>query len=121
QINYTQPGTPGGLFIYNFDGTSQLPSGGSGGDALASFMTGVAGPSSWGQYEVPNFVSTESFQYGGFVQDNWKVNKKLTLNIGMRYDTNTPRSERYNRMNAVSLSVVSPITAPGFGTLHGGE
>jgi Carboxypeptidase regulatory-like domain/TonB dependent receptor len=118
--NFTQPGTPGGLFVYDFSGTSEFPASG-GGDALASFLTGVGGPGSWGQYEIPNYVSTQSFQAGGFVQDNWKVNKKLTLNIGLRYDVSTPRSERYNRMNEVSTTVVSPITAPGLGTLHGGE
>ena len=118
--NFTQPGVPGGLFTYDFSGTSEFPASG-GGDALASFLTGVGGPGSWGQYEIPNYVSTQSFQSGGFIQDNWKVTKKLTLNIGVRYDVSTPRSERYNRMNEVSLSVVSPITAPGFGTLHGGE
>ena len=120
RTSYTQPGTPGGYFSYDFTGTSEFPYSG-GGDAIASFMTGVGGPGSWGQYEIPNYVSTQSFQYGGFVQDNWKVNRKLTLNIGIRYDVNTPRSERYNRMNGFDPNVVSPITAPGLGTLHGGE
>jgi len=120
RTNYTQPGTPGGYFDFDFEGTSEFPYSG-GGDAMASFMTGVGGPAAWGQYEIPNYVSTQSFQYGGFVQDNWKVNRKLTLNIGVRYDVNTPRSERYNRMNGFDPSVVSPITAPGLGTLHGGE
>jgi Carboxypeptidase regulatory-like domain/TonB dependent receptor len=120
RTNYTQPGTPGGYFSYDFTGTSEFPYSG-GGDAIASFMTGVGGPGSWGQYEIPNYVSTQSFQYGGFAQDNWKFNRKLTLNIGLRYDVNTPRSERYNRMNGFDTSVVSPISAPGLGTLHGGE
>jgi hypothetical protein len=120
RTSYTQPGTPGGYFSYDFTGTSEFPYSG-GGDAIASFMTGVGGPGSWGQYEIPNYVSTQSFQYGGFVQDNWKFNRKLTLNIGLRYDVNTPRSERYNRMNGFDPNVVSPITAPGLGTLHGGE
>lgn len=120
RTNYTQPGTPGGYFYYDFTGTSEYPYSG-GGDALATFMTGVGGPGSWGQYEIPNYVSTQSFQYGGFVQDNWKANRKLTLNIGIRYDVNTPRSERYNRMNALDPDVVSPLSAPGLGTLHGGE
>ena len=120
RTSYTQPGTPGGYFDFDFTGTSEFPYSG-GGDAMASFMTGVGGPGSWGQYEIPNYVSTQSFQYGGFVQDNWKVNRKLTLNIGVRYDVNTPRSERYNRMNGFDPNVVSPISAPGLGTLHGGE
>jgi hypothetical protein len=120
RTSYTQPGTPGGYFSYDFTGTSEFPYSG-GGDALASFMTGVGGPGSWGQYEIPNYVSTQSFQLGGFVQDNWKFNRKLTLNIGLRYDVNTPRSERYNRMNGFDPSVVSPVTAPGLGTLYGGE
>ena len=120
RTSYTQPGTPGGYFSYDFTGTSEFPYSG-GGDSIASFMTGVGGPGSWGQYEIPNYVSTQSFQYGGFVQDNWKFNRKLTLNVGMRYDVNTPRSERYNRMNGFDTNVVSPVTAPGLGTLHGGE
>ncbi len=120
RTSYTQPGTPAGYFSFDFTGTSEFPYSG-GGDAIASFMTGVGGPGSWGQYEVPNYVSTQSFQVGGFVQDNWKFNRKLTLNIGLRYDVDTPRSERYNRMNGFDPSVVSPITAPGLGTLHGGE
>jgi len=120
RTSFTQPGTPGGLFVYDFTGTSEFPFSG-GGDALASFMTGVGGPGSWGQYEIPNYVSTQSFQAGGFVQDNWKVSPKLTLNIGLRYDVSTPRTERYNRMNELSTTVVSPIQAPGLPTLHGGE
>lgn len=120
RTSYTQPGAPGGYFSFDFTGTSEYPYSG-GGDAIASFMTGVGGPGAWGEYEVPNYVSTQSFQYGTFVQDNWKFNRKLTLNIGLRYDVNTPRSERYNRMNGFDPNVVSPVTAPGLGTLHGGE
>lgn len=119
--NFTQPGIPGGQFTYDFTGTSEFPYSG-GGDALASFLIGNGGPgTSSSGYEIPNLVSTESFQAGGFIQDNWKVNKKLTLNIGLRYDLDFPRTERYNRINGLSPSVVSPLQVPGLGTLYGGE
>jgi hypothetical protein len=119
--NFTQPGIPAGQFVYDFTGTSQQPFSG-GGDSLASFLISNGGPgTSSSGYEVPNLVSTQSFQAGGFVQDNWKVNKKLTINIGMRYDLDLPRTERYNRTNGLNPSVVSPLQVPGLGTLHGGE
>ncbi len=119
--NFTQPGIPGGQFAYDFTGTSQEPFSG-GGDSLASFLIGNAGPgSSSSGYEVPNAVSTQSFQTGGFIQDNWKVSQKLTVNIGMRYDLDFPRTERYNRMNGLDPNVISPLQVPGLGVLRGGE
>jgi hypothetical protein len=119
--NFTQPGIPGGQFVYDYTGTSQQPFSG-GGDSLASFLIGSAGPgSSSSGYEVPNLVSTQSFQAGGFVQDTWKVSRKLTINVGIRYDLDFPRTERYNRTNGLDPNVVSPLQVPALGTLHGGE
>jgi hypothetical protein len=122
RINSANPGPTGGTFNYDFTSTSQNNYGDntSGGDAMASFLTGF-GTGNNGSYEVANWVSTQNFQWSGYVQDNWKVSRKLTLNIGMRYDVTLPRTERYNRMNWVDLSVVSPLQVPGLPTLHGGE
>jgi hypothetical protein len=117
--NFTQPGTPAGYFAYDKFGTSHHPWS-EGGDAMASFLTGVS-TDGWGQYEVPNFVSSVSWQAGGFVQDNWKATEKLTLNVGLRYDLTLPRTERYNRMNELDPNVKSPLQVPGLGTLYGGE
>jgi hypothetical protein len=44
QINWYQVGVPEGTYIYDFDGTCQYPYGGTGGDAMASFLTGVGSP-----------------------------------------------------------------------------
>ncbi len=117
RINFVQPGDPAGWFVFGFNGTSQLGWAGGGGDEMASFLTGVGG---YGGYEVPAVDSTQSFQYAWFVQDNWRVNDKLTLNLGLRYDLSTPRTERYDRMSYLDPDAASPLQVPGLPNLRGG-
>jgi hypothetical protein len=115
RINFMQAGTPNGLFAFTNNGTAS-GIGGVGGDALAGLMIGYV--DNWSQYEIPPFTSTQSYQFGGFVQDNWRVTSKLSLNMGFRYDVETPRTERYNKMTYFDPSAPSPITVPGL-DLHG--
>ena len=72
----------------------------------------------WSRYEIPPFTATQNYQIGGFVQDNWRVTGKLTLNLGFRYDVETPRTERFNQMTYFNPAAASPITVPGL-NLHG--
>jgi Carboxypeptidase regulatory-like domain/TonB dependent receptor len=120
QQNYIQTNAPLGYFNFDDRGTAQCPNGIStcGGDGMASFMMGQTGG---GFYEIQFEPATENFQYATFVQDNWKVTPKLTLNLGLRYDVSLPRTERHNRMNWFDPSVASPLSVPALGTLHGGE
>ncbi|MGC2404529.1 MAG: TonB-dependent receptor, partial [Acidobacteriaceae bacterium] len=117
-INFRLPGPTGGSFTYGNISTSQNPN--TGGDAMAGFLTGV-GMQNNGLYEVPDALSTRNYVWGGFLLDNWKVNPKLTLNAGIRYDVTLPRTERYNRMNWLDYNVLSPLQVPGLGPLYGGE
>jgi len=136
RINHGNPGWPAGDFSFDFSSTSQFatqfntnnngfPS--SGGDGLASFLTGVGSPNNSGggctpcQQGFDNFVSTQSLRYAGFVQDNYRVTPKLTLNLGLRYELNIPRTERYNRMNWLDPNMISPLQVAGLPTLHGAE
>jgi outer membrane receptor protein involved in Fe transport len=116
QINYIQTNAPNGFFSFNADGSFACPSGldACGGDPMASFMMGQltqgdAGNGGGSYYEIQFRPATTNYQYGFFAQDNWKVNPKLTLNLGLRYDVTLPRTDRYNRQNSFDTTVANPL------------
>ncbi|MGH9430438.1 MAG: carboxypeptidase regulatory-like domain-containing protein [Terriglobia bacterium] len=114
QQNYIQTNAPLGLFSFNALGSSQCPIPDitqCGGDSMASFLMGQLSPGSpfGSYYEIQFEVASESYQYAGFAQDNWKVTPKLTLNLGLRYGVSLPRTERHNRMNWFDPTVTSPL------------
>ncbi len=116
RINFLQAGAPNGLFAFTSSGTASGTFG-VGGDALAALMIGYV-DNGFSEYEIPPSTATQNYQIGGFIQDNWRISPKLTLNLGLRYDVERPRTERYNQMSYFDPAAASPITVPGL-DLHG--
>jgi hypothetical protein len=96
--NFWQPPNPTGLFNFTDDITSQVPNSGAGngtqGNPFASLLFGYADNSS--VINVYPAVANKSKETGFYFQDDWKVNGKLTLNLGIRYEWSTPYTERHN-------------------------
>ncbi len=47
--------------------------------------------------------------YGFYLQDDWKVSKKLTVNIGLRYEFQLAYQERYDRMGSMfDINTINP-------------
>ena len=59
-------------------------------NAYADFLLGT--PSSF-QQDAPAYTSTSAFTYAGFFQDDYRITNSLTLNLGFRYDVQTPPVE----------------------------
>lgn len=64
------------------------------GQDLASFLFGV--PTGGSMQHTASFADQDLF-FAAFVQDDWKVNHRLTINAGFRIEHETPVTERFNR------------------------
>jgi hypothetical protein len=112
-LDYAQPGYPQGHFSFGQQTTTQdLNSGNSlQGSSFASFLIGWG---NGGDYHLDPKVFNRANYWGFFVQDDWKVTRKLTVNMGLRYEFDVPRYERYNRFSYWDLNAPAPITVPGY-------
>ncbi len=79
------------------------------GSNFASFLLGLP----TGGNSPRNADSMYSQHYAGFYfQDDWRVTPKLTVNLGLRWDVETPVTERYNRLTSqFDLSQINPVSA----------
>ncbi len=101
QMNYIQTNAPEGIFNFDTTGSAGCPYtyAECGGDSMASFMMGQTSLNNVGYYQIQDRPATEDHQFAVYGQDNWKVNPKLTLNLGLRWDVSVPRTDRFNRQN----------------------
>ena len=91
-----------------------------GGHGFASFLLGTG--SSGLLYQNWKNVAAQSFYHAWYLQDDWRVTDRLTVNAGLRYDFDVPRTERYDRMSWFDPDARSPLAdvVPGFSDLRGG-
>jgi len=85
------------------------------GFSLASFLLGTA---TSGQVQIVPGVELQELYYGFYAQDDLKVAAKLTLNLGIRYEYQSPVTDRHNKLTNFDFHAASPLTAPGL-NLHG--
>ncbi len=82
---------------------------------LATFLLGIP---AGGVNPAPALAMTMKY-HALFFQDSWKVTPNLTINWGVRYDYETPRTDRFNMLTNFDYQAPSALRAPGL-NLAGG-
>ncbi|MCC7499331.1 MAG: TonB-dependent receptor [Bryobacterales bacterium] len=99
-----------GSYSFATTGTG-LPGNSQTGIALASFLVGFGNTFAINDTDP---LERSSRYLAGFWQDDWKVTDTLTLNIGVRWETDTPLKDKNRKMNGFDATAINPVSGtPG--------
>lgn len=107
--NINSPTSTFGSYSFNngFTQFNALTSSTGTGNGIASLLLGL--PAS-GSAAINAALAYGYRYYGTFVQDDWRITNKLTLSMGLRWDYESPVTERNNQINAgFNLTATSPL------------
>ncbi len=89
----------------------------AGGNSFASYLMGVSNAALVRPILIPYYYRWNSG--AAFVQNDWKVRPNLTINLGLRYSLQLPRTEKYDRQGvfvpelAKEFALTTPVTLAG--------
>jgi len=115
--NYFQTNQPTGLYAFDRYMTAANPlastlpgGGGTGGNGYASFLLGYGSVNNNGSDVVtPSQMANQIFYNAMYIGDTFQATKKLTLNLGLRYDLQGNWTERFNRILDWEPNAASPL------------
>ena len=96
---------------------TDLPGNANTGNAYASFLLGAANSASIVKTDV---IPSRASYWAGYVQDDFRVTDRLTVNAGLRWEVETPRYVDGDKQNAFDPVAINPVSGtPGVVTFSG--
>jgi len=77
------------------------------GHGMAPFLLGIPDGGVWSF--VPALMLNMKY-YSGYIQDDWRITDRLTLNLGLRYEYLTPVQEKYGQIARFVPDKIEPVT-----------
>jgi hypothetical protein len=71
----------------------------------------MAGAGTGGSTGFNDFPASQFYLHGGYVQDDWKMSRKFTWNLGFRYEVQTPITARHNDQASFDYHALNPFSA----------
>jgi hypothetical protein len=97
--------------ITDFPGNSNT------GNAFASFLLGAANSAAVSKTDV---IPSRASYWASYIQDDYRVMDRLTINAGLRWEVETPRWVEFGRQNGFDPVAINPVSGtPGVVTFSG--
>ncbi len=109
-FNVTRAERPSGQYAFArgfTQGPDPATSSASAGFGVATLLLGAP---TGGQFSLDPSLAASQKYYAGYLQDDWKATRNLTLNLGVRWEYQSPWADRYNQLAWFDPDFQDPLT-----------
>lgn len=118
RINFFSVANSAGTYSFAIAQTQgPVPTTATGGNAYASFLLGFG---SSGSFPIGSGSELQDFYGAVYAQDDIRLTQRLTVNVGVRYDSESAYTDRHNQLNYFDSTITSPTRNASFPNLAGG-